>query len=33
MVVEPIGHFDVYREPWLSKTAEEAVNWYRKHLR
>ena len=32
MVVEPIGHFDVYREPWLSKSAEEAVRWYRRHL-
>jgi pimeloyl-ACP methyl ester carboxylesterase len=33
MVVEPIGHFDVYQEPWRSRSAEEAVSWYRTHLR
>ena len=32
MVIEPMGHFDVYREPWLSRSAEEAVSWYRTHL-
>jgi fermentation-respiration switch protein FrsA (DUF1100 family) len=32
MVVEPIGHFDVYREPWLSRSTEEAVSWYKTHL-
>ena len=28
----PITHFDIYREPWLSKAAGTAINWYRKHL-
>jgi len=32
MVVDPMGHFDVYQEPWLSKSAAEAVNWYKTHL-
>ena len=28
----PIRHFEVYFEPWLSKAAGFAINWYRKHL-
>ena len=28
----PIGHFDIYREPWLSKAADEAINHYKKYL-
>ena len=26
MVVLPIGPFDVYQEPWLSRSVEEAVH-------
>jgi fermentation-respiration switch protein FrsA (DUF1100 family) len=28
----PITHFEVYREPWLSKAAEAAAGWFKKHL-
>ena len=28
----PIGHFDLYFEPWRSKTAGLAIDWYRKHM-
>jgi len=32
MTVHPIGHFDIYQDPWMSKCTDEAVQWYRKHL-
>jgi fermentation-respiration switch protein FrsA (DUF1100 family) len=28
----PVGHFDVHFEPWLSKSAGAAVDWFRKYL-
>jgi fermentation-respiration switch protein FrsA (DUF1100 family) len=28
----PITHFEIYHEPWLSKAADAAVNWFEKHL-
>jgi hypothetical protein len=28
----PIKHFEIYREPWLSKAADAAINWFKKHL-
>jgi fermentation-respiration switch protein FrsA (DUF1100 family) len=28
----PIRHFEIYREPWLSKAADAAINWFEKHL-
>lgn len=28
----PIAHFVPYKEPWLSKVAGLAVNWFQKHL-
>ncbi len=28
----PITHYEIYREPWLSKAAEAAINWYRQYL-
>jgi hypothetical protein len=28
----PIGHFGAYFEPWRSKAASLAIDWYRKHL-
>jgi fermentation-respiration switch protein FrsA (DUF1100 family) len=30
--VLPVRHFEVYREPWLSKAADLAVDWFQKHL-
>jgi hypothetical protein len=32
MVVLPIEHFEIYRDPWLSKATGNAVEWYREHL-
>ena len=28
----PITHFEIYHEPWLSKAADLAIDWYGKHL-
>jgi len=29
----PCSHFDVYyKEPWFSKAAEAAKDWFKKHL-
>lgn len=28
----PIDHFKIYREPWLSKAADEAIAWYKRYL-
>jgi fermentation-respiration switch protein FrsA (DUF1100 family) len=30
--VLPITHFEIYREPWLSKAADEAIDWYKQYL-
>jgi uncharacterized protein len=30
--VLPITHFVPYKDPWLSKSANLAIDWYRKHL-
>jgi hypothetical protein len=32
LVVLPIQHFDIYQDPWLSKAANAAVEWFRKFL-
>jgi len=32
MIALPIGHFEIYREPWLSKSADAAINWFKQHL-
>jgi len=32
MIVPPIRHFEMYREPWLSKSADVAINWFKQHL-
>ncbi len=28
----PITHFEIYHEPWLSKAAEAAIEWFRRYL-
>jgi fermentation-respiration switch protein FrsA (DUF1100 family) len=28
----PITHFEIYRDPWLSRAVAEAINWYNKYL-
>ena len=30
--VLPISHFVIYQDPWLSKAADLAIDWFRKHL-
>jgi hypothetical protein len=32
MVSYPIGHYEIYRDPWLSKAADDAIAWFREHL-
>jgi fermentation-respiration switch protein FrsA (DUF1100 family) len=32
MIIPPIRHFQIYREPWLSKSADAAINWFKQHL-
>jgi hypothetical protein len=28
----PVLHFEMYEEPWTSKAAGEAINWYKQYL-
>jgi len=28
----PVLHFEMYREPWVSKAAGEAISWYKQYL-
>jgi fermentation-respiration switch protein FrsA (DUF1100 family) len=30
--VLPTTHFAVYKDPWLSKAADLATDWFQKHL-
>jgi len=32
IIVLSIKHFDIYREPWLSKAADAAIDWFKKYL-
>lgn len=32
MSVFPVRHFEMYSEPWLSKSASVAINWFKKYL-
>ena len=32
MIVPPIRHFEMYCEPWLSKSANVTINWFKKYL-
>jgi len=32
ITVLPIRHFEMYSEPWLSKAASAAINWFKKYL-
>ncbi|WP_170979256.1 hypothetical protein [Roseomonas sp. HF4] len=32
LAVLPIGHFEIYEEPWRARAVEEAVAWCRTHL-
>jgi len=32
LIVHPIKHFEVYGDPWLAKTADEAIAWFKQHL-
>lgn len=32
LTVLPIRHFEVYREPWLTRAADEAIAWFQKYL-
>ena len=32
MIPMPIGHYDVYEDPWRAQAIEKSVAWYREHL-
>lgn len=32
LITLPIRHFDIYKDPWLSRAAAAAVDWFRKYL-
>jgi len=32
LTVLPIHHFEIYREPWLSRAADEEIGWFQKYL-
>ena len=33
MVMLPVGHFEVYNEPWLSKATNAVCAWFDEHLK
>ena len=32
ITVLPVGHFQVYEEPWMTASADEAIGWFDAHL-
>ena len=32
LIVHPIRHFDVYKDPWLTTIANEAITWFSRYL-
>jgi fermentation-respiration switch protein FrsA (DUF1100 family) len=32
LIVHPVKHFDVYKDPWLTTAANEAIGWFKQHL-
>ncbi len=32
IVSMPIGHYEVYEDPWRAKAIDQTVDWYKKHL-
>jgi len=32
ITVLPIKHFEAYNEPWLSKAANMAIEWFKQHI-
>jgi fermentation-respiration switch protein FrsA (DUF1100 family) len=28
----PVLHFEMYKDPWISKAAGEAIRWYKQYL-
>jgi len=32
MSVLPVKHFEMYTEPWLTKSATMAIDWFKKYL-
>ena len=32
LVSLPVTHFEIYRDPWLSRATDLAIDWYKQHL-
>jgi len=32
LIVHPIKHFDVYKDPWLTTVSNEAITWFNRYL-
>ena len=32
LIVHPIKHFDIYKDPWLTTAANDAIAWFKQHL-
>jgi hypothetical protein len=32
LIVYPILHFDIYKDPWQTKAANAAIDWFKTHL-
>jgi fermentation-respiration switch protein FrsA (DUF1100 family) len=32
LIVHPIKHFDIYKDPWLNTAANDAIAWFKQHL-
>jgi hypothetical protein len=33
LIVHPILHFDIYSDPWKTKAASAAINWFEEYLK
>lgn len=33
LIVHPILHFDIYSDPWKTKAASAAIDWFKEHLK
>ncbi|MBW2430332.1 MAG: alpha/beta hydrolase [Deltaproteobacteria bacterium] len=32
LIIHPIKHFDIYKDPWLTAAAKDAIAWFKQHL-
>jgi len=32
LIVYPVQHLEIYLDPWQTRTANAAIDWFKKHL-